>query len=305
MTRKEVLDRLDAVFGKLKFEEETHTYTINGKKLSSVTADLKNFTTPFNAHMMAAVMAKKYNREHPSRPKKSAAWYKMYWKNKANEASSRGHRVHQYAEMFPYFSTPSCSQEQGVFDFFKILPKNYIVVASEYRVFSEKRGLAGTIDLLLYNSDTGKLVIADWKTNMTNVVMCYQNKKMKGPFKDLHEISYNKFAIQLSQYKTLIEESTEFEVEEHWIIWLREGDCFAIPEDKDESKYSIVMPEEEYTKEDNYVWFKMPMYHKELLEYFENPPAPKPARKKISKRSSASPLSASIKRSRRKKNGRK
>ena len=302
ITVENVLEKLNKAFGDLKFDESSHTYTVDNIKFSSVTTEIKAFVEPFNPNMMAAIMAKSYNKKHPKRPKKTAAWYKLYWRNKANEAASRGHRVHQFAELYPDFGLPSCEQEQGVFDFFEVLPKHYKVVAAEYRVYSKKRKLAGTIDLLLLNTLTGKLVIADWKTNMTNVMQCYGNKKMKGPFKDLHDISYNKFAIQLSQYKALIEEATDLEVEEHWIIWLRSGNCFDLEKGKDPNKYSVIDPTGEFEKEENYVWFKMPMYDSEILNYKKEDEAPKKPKKNTTAKKAHSALSLSM---RKRRNGRK
>ena len=67
-----------------------------------------------------------------------------------------------------------------------------------YDVKSKK---AGTIDLILLNKETGKLIIVDWKTNFANLIQCYGNKKLKAPFKHVHDSKLNKYKLQLSTYK--------------------------------------------------------------------------------------------------------
>lgn len=257
MNASEVLKKLNDVFGNLEFDEPTHTYKVNNIKLTSVTKSIGDYTGKFDAHRMSLLVAKKYNRENPNKAPRTANWYKLHWKKKALEASTRGTRVHLYAEEYPNLPKPSCLQERGVEEFFKKLPSHYVVIASEYRVYSLEYKMAGTIDLLLYNTKTGKLVIADWKTNHSNILQVYNKKKFKKPFNKYYECRYNKFKMQLSKYQLFIEENTEFEVEELWVMWLRGNrECFELDEGKTPDKY-LVMKSDGFEERGMHFLFKL------------------------------------------------
>ena len=103
---------------------------------------------------------------------------------------------------------------------------------------SQKR--AGTADKILLNTETGNLVIQDWKTNSTNILQVYNNKKLKEPFDKLPCNALNKYAIQLSTYQKMIENNTDLKVEALWITWLKQGDYTILDEGKDEKKYKII-----------------------------------------------------------------
>ena len=260
---KELKDKLISSFNKLKFEARVHKYTVEGTNFESVTTFLKRFTKPFNEHIMAPLVARKYNRENPDKPKRSGEWYKRYWRSKRNEAAARGTRVHQYAEMFPDFCPPSCEQEKGVLEFFEILPDKYEVLFSELKIYSDEFKKAGTIDLLLLNKETGHLVIADWKTNATNILQYYKNSKFKRPFTFMMDTSLNKFKLQLSKYQAILENMTDFAVEQRWIMWLKEGDIFKVDEEKDPEKYFIDKVEPDYVGE-KLKLFKLESYKHDL-----------------------------------------
>lgn len=269
--RNKVLNDLNEVFGDLVFEESTHSYNAKGFKFESVTQSLSKLSDKFDTDFMAPLVAKKYNRENPNKPKRNAFFYKMLWKEKAKEASTRGTRVHLYSEEYPFKDTPDpiCKQEQAVKDFYDSLDENYVVITAEYRVYSIAFLKAGTIDLLLYNKETNNLVIADWKTNNANVVECYSNKKLKAPFTDLINIKYNKFALQLSNYKMMIEKYTDYKVEGLWIMWLQSGNPMDLAPDRNPKKYSIHKPDN-YIKHSNYIHFLLPDYSDRILEMYEN-----------------------------------
>ena len=123
----------------------------------------------------------------------------------------------------PYFTEIKLdwgNKEKGIIEFYEWLPDNYEVLFMELRIFDKLSYKAGTIDGVLYNKDTGKLVLIDWKTNNKNLLEYYKSKKLKYDFNGLYATDLNKYSIQLSDYKYMIEKCTDFEVEEMWIIWL-------------------------------------------------------------------------------------
>jgi hypothetical protein len=236
---KKIKDLINQTFNKIIFDEENHKYYVDGIELTSATTSLKNFSEEFDTERMAELSAQKYNKNNPNKPKKTAEWFKREWRKKQKEAATRGTRVHLYAEQYPNFVEPICNQERGIEEWFNTLDKKYIILFSELRMYDLNIKKAGTADLLLLNTETGKLIIADWKTNNTNILQTYAKKKMKAPFDKLLDNSYNKYCLQLSLYQLMIESNTPFEVEDRWLVWLKEGDYFNLELDKDPKYYSI------------------------------------------------------------------
>ena len=220
---EKVKNKILKAFSGLAFDEETHTYTLNGKQLISVTTYLKRFSDTFNSFHASEAKGKKMLRENED-DKRTGQYYRQRWKFIRDEASFMGSRVHLFAETAPYFDAPIDWREQAILEFYEWLPDKYTVLYSELRVYDEDTSHAGTVDGLALNTETGKLVIFDWKTNKRNINELYKNKNLKGDFKQLKATSLNKYAIQLSDYAHVINKNTGFEVEERWVVWLRSKD---------------------------------------------------------------------------------
>ncbi len=218
---KDIRNQIANSFKGLNLDEETHTYTLNGNQLISTTTYLKRFSDSFNSFFASEAKGKKMLRENAN-DRRTGQYYRSRWKYVREEASNAGNRVHAFAECFPNFDLPMDWKEEAVLEFYEWLPKNYEVLFLELKVYDEETMHAGTIDGLLYNTDTGNLVIFDWKTNGRNINELYKNKNLKGKFKNLKSTSLNKYSIQLSDYAHMIQKSTDFKVEERWIVWLRQ-----------------------------------------------------------------------------------
>lgn len=234
---EEIKNKIKNSFSGLAFDEESHTYSLNGRQLISTTTYLKRFSDTFNAFHASEAKEKKILRLNAN-DKRTGQYYRARWKHLKDEAAIMGTRVHLYAECYPDFDTPIDWREQAILDFYQWLPDNYVVLFTELRVYDESTLHAGTIDGLLFNKDTGKLVIYDWKTNTRNINELYKNKNMRGDFSNLKATSLNKFSIQLSDYANVLNKNTEFEVEERWIIWLSQGDVSKLDADRNDD-YTI------------------------------------------------------------------
>jgi hypothetical protein len=131
---------------------------------------------------------------------------------------------------------------------------------------------AGTADLILLNKKTGKLVIADWKTNSVNLIQCYKGKKLKAPFNTMFDNKLNVYKLQMSLYQVLIEKNTPYEVEDRWLIWLKDGDYHIVDEDKNAENYTIEDVSATIVG-DGFLQFNVESYSKELYsELFDNKP---------------------------------
>lgn len=205
---------LKEFFKELRFEESTHTYYVNGIKIGkSVSGKLKTYYEEFNAAKIAPFSAKKLGI--------STDEVLALWAAKGLEATTRGTKVHSFGEHYAKNRTiiPNNIQEEAIKSWFDRMPPNLIPIAEELRAYHLTEMYAGTADGLLYNSDTGKYIIYDFKTN-ASLDKNYKGKKMLSPFNDLLDCSYNKYQIQLSYYKILLEQVPGLKVERMIILWL-------------------------------------------------------------------------------------
>ena len=119
-----------------------------------------------------------------------------------------------------------------------------MVLFLELQMYSPKLNYSGTGDIILYNTDTRKIKIADYKTNK-DLFNNYKGKRMLEPFTELLDHSLHHYYLQLNLYKMLIENMTDLEVEDMEVIWLKEDE------------------------KDIYQIFKVPDLTEKLLPYYE------------------------------------
>jgi len=256
-----IKNKINKAFSGLAFDEESHTYMVNGKQLISVTTYLKRFSDSFNSYFASEAKGKKMIRLN-STDKRTGQYYRQRWKFIRDEAAFMGSRVHLFAETAPHFDTPIDWREQAVLDFYEWLPAKYEVLFLELRVYDEDTVHAGTVDGLALNTETDKLVIFDWKTNKRNINELYKNKNFKGAFKHLKATSLNKFSIQLSDYSHVITKNTGYEFEDRWVIWLRDTPVNKKDSDRN-SDYTVkrVKPD---VDQPNFKIYKVKDYTKEI-----------------------------------------
>lgn len=122
----------------LDFIESTHTYTLYGQKIPSVT----QLMTPLSSAVYGGINT-----------------------DVLNKAAERGTEVHQAAENYANFGIEDISPERrGYFDGFRewfdeVKP---VVVSTEFKTYHKYLIYAGTVDLLAYIN--GKLYVIDYKT---------------------------------------------------------------------------------------------------------------------------------------------
>lgn len=230
---------LNDCFNDLEFTESTHTYTRNGEKLPSVSSKIKTFYEPFNAKKIAPLYAKKHGL-------KTAEVIKM-WNKTGEVASAKGTGFHDWAEQYairiqnPTYAfidtlTPDHMQINCK-AFWNELDPKYEIAALELRMYHEDFKYAGTADIILKNAETGKYVIADYKTNK-DLFKNYRGKTMKMPFEQLLDCPMSKYEIQLSYYQMMLE-AKGFEVEDRWIIHVDLKDTYKLYKTPDHSSTLI------------------------------------------------------------------
>lgn len=204
-------------FSALEFNAEQHKYRVNKNNLTSVSVTLKRFSEPFDADKIAGFVAKKRTREEGRFVSKAEVLAE--WENKKNLACERGTDVHSFGETYQKGNNPKNGFEQAIVKFWDSIPDYIEPFLFELQMYSETLGIAGTADIILYNTLTGKFIIADYKTN-EDLFKNFKGKKLLHPFSDLLDSSYNKYQLQLSLYQLLFEQ-VGFEVESRRIVWLK------------------------------------------------------------------------------------
>jgi hypothetical protein len=203
---------------KLKFFPRKHSYVLGKKKLIGATSLLKNYFGEFDASkiaklkvMIAKAKARKEGREVGEEGKIS------YWKKKWKESAEHGSRTHYLIELFLQGSTDPEVHKYEARDIKKFTQaKHWIVrnfenhllnIRSEYLLYDEELGVAGTIDFLLIKGEKKKksVTLVDFKTNDKITTTGYKNAKAQFPLEELPDCSYSKYTLQLSLYAYMLE----------------------------------------------------------------------------------------------------
>ena len=212
-----------------RFDEASHTYTYldaqTGEPVqtfSSVTGFLSQFKEKFNSDKIAANVAKKKGVSKQSILKE--------WKDVSDTALNLGTIVHKWIEDYYNGTNPEMPTHPEVLNrvnrFLELYAERLhklTPIHQEFRLFSRKWGLAGTMDALFKIGDD--YYVGDWKTNKKfttdfDMKKDYFAKKLLYPFEDLWDNSINGYSIQLSMYRLMMQEEAGFETKGAFLVWI-------------------------------------------------------------------------------------
>ena len=186
----------------------------------SVTGFLGQFKKPFDSDMIAGMVAKKRGTA-----KKIIL---AEWKEISDIALKLGTNVHKWIEDYYNGLNPEMpTNEREVDRITKFLAlyeeklHKFTPVHQEFRIFSRKWGLAGTLDALFKLNDSR--YVGDWKTNkkFTTDADCEGRKqKLLYPFDDMWDNSLNGYSIQLSLYRLILQEEAGYETQGGFLVWI-------------------------------------------------------------------------------------
>lgn len=199
------------------FNEEHHKYTYDGRKLISVTQFISKFGKKFDSDYWANRKADDVGI--------TVTEMKQEWQYKADLGTTVGSIVHLWIEDYlnglnPFM--PIIENDIGPFktdeieqliririhkwlELYHIRLHKLTPIAQELRVWSLKYGLAGTIDGLFEYKN--QLIVGDWKTNKkfnTDEDKVWQY--LLWPFDNEPDNEHNKYSIQVSLYRVILEE---------------------------------------------------------------------------------------------------
>jgi ATP-dependent exoDNAse (exonuclease V) beta subunit len=218
----DIKNLIQSIFSNLHFDAPSHTYTVNGKNLISVSAYIEKYKKEFDIELTSKRYAEKRNLLQDD--------VKKEWRDKATIACELGTRVHAFGES--YFSDKTLTYrdgyEEAIIRFWNSLPSTWIPIFSECRVYSEKYMFAGTVDNLFYDTVYDKIIITDYKTN-ADLHSNFADNRLKSPFHFLQDTSFHLYELQLSMYQIPLED-IGVSVSNRYVIWLKpNGDFEQIP----------------------------------------------------------------------------
>jgi len=230
---------------RIQFEEESHTYTIDGVKKgwTSCTGFLHNFFGHFDADAVIAKMMASPNWITKPYYGMTAEQIKKQWADKGAASSAAGTRMHLDIEHF-YNALPVAPKDQPltseedytrVLEVDKWLPnisdewtyfRNYHAdigskfapFRTEWLVFDEEFRVAGSVDMVYMKPD-GTLAIYDWK-RAESIKEDNKWQSGLGPVDHLPDTNYWHYSLQLNVYRYIIQKYYGFTVSELALVIL-------------------------------------------------------------------------------------
>lgn len=104
--------------------------------------------------------------------------------------------------------------------FFEGYRERFIPVKLEFVLGDEDAKIISMIDLLAYDIVKDCLVILDYKTDKRfNKTSPFGNKFLE-PISHLDDCEFNKYSLQLSLYKYIIEKNSNLKIEDMYVVWM-------------------------------------------------------------------------------------
>lgn len=230
---------------RIVFEDEGHKYTIDGVcgKYTSVTTLVHKQFGKFDADTIIKNMMASPKWRKSKYFGKTSKEIKKIWDDTGNEAATAGNKLHLDIEYY-YNNCPreNDSTEYTYFNnFIKCMDviakrspeKKLIPYRTEWTVFDDDIGLAGSIDMCFTKPD-GTIAIYDWKRSKEIKKTSFYVKYSKNPvLSHIPDLNYWHYSLQLNLYKKILERKYGKTVSEMWLVCLH-------PNHKNYQRISVV-----------------------------------------------------------------
>lgn len=214
----------------IEFSEEGHRYWIKGKSdgVVSTTTLLHSYCADFDPEQaVRSIFRSARHLYDPTYP-----YYEMnketilgLWAEKGRRAAEEGTRNHAQIEQF--YNGQVCDlttftlRELFYNQFHKDHMSTYRPWRTEMLIYHEALLISGSVDIIFQNRETGKLALMDWKF-IQKLTQKNGYQKMKRPVDHLDDCNGNKYALQLSVYRYILETEYglegQFESQQHLVI---------------------------------------------------------------------------------------
>jgi hypothetical protein len=203
---------------RIVFEEEAHRYYIDGRVRAprSVTQLVHECAQEFNAPVAIAAMRRGRNWSRrrveflrPDGEEMTEEEIAAKWAENGRVQSSRGTLMHFQIEQFlndAVIEQPH-SPEFAMFLRFRedfMLARGLKPLRTELSLFHCGLRMAGQVDLIARDCETGRLVILDWKRSK-EIKFKNPYQKLKPPLDHLDDCNYNLYCLQLNIYRYMLQ----------------------------------------------------------------------------------------------------
>lgn len=195
----------------ISFQNDGHLYKILGleKRPISVTTLIHNNFPQFDSDKVINNMMSSRNWKSSKYYGKTVEQIKNEWKNSGETAANLGTLLHADIERFyngEQIMNPN-TQEFNYFvsfwDQFQQVNKGFEPYRTEWLIYDEDKGIAGSIDCVLRNAEN-KLILIDWKRSK-EIKMENKYEKGLGVFSNLDNCNYWHYLLQLNIYRHILE----------------------------------------------------------------------------------------------------
>jgi hypothetical protein len=205
---------------RIKFNSEYHNYFIDNLPASSVSTIISKFFPEFDPYSAARSL----NPNHELFGVEIEEIVKI-WDYKAKQAAFKGTFLHEQIEKFYLNQKYIITEEFHLFKSFMNENIHLEPFRTEWRIFDEEFSIAGTIDLISKNDNAHEMY--DWKRskNVINTITGEpktnnQWQKGVGQLSDMDDTSYNRYCLQQSLYKYILEKNYDLNVSKMFLVVL-------------------------------------------------------------------------------------
>ena len=223
-----------SIFNNIKFFENGHYYTINNKRIGiSTTGLIHDYSQPFDSYSMAGLVAEKQG--------KTRKQVLDEWQKENVLSTTKGSMLHEFAQAQWLHRAYTLDYENidplvdkvrlrkavektlpQVFAFYYESRDILEPIGDEVLIGCEEYDIAGAVDMLFRNKQTGEIVMIDFKTNKEIKRQGFKGAKMQYPLHELDDCNFVHYSLQLGVYKHLIERYTNLKISECYIVYFCE-----------------------------------------------------------------------------------
>ena len=201
----------------LDFDEHYHVYKLKGSdiKFDSVTSTIHNNFSKFDPKLAVKniIGCGKYSKD-PT--------YKYYQKSQEQILAewaltrSKGTDMHRMIECYfkqePFEKGEEFAKEISLFEKFLQEENDLKIYRSEWRIYDEDLGIAGTIDAIFKRGND--FIILDWK-RIAN--LNFESPQKSKTLPHLRDCNYNHYSLQLNLYRRILQRKYEIDAKELYI----------------------------------------------------------------------------------------
>lgn len=214
---------------RISFYPENHIYTIDNTPVPSASTIISKFFPEFDSDYWARRKAIEKLESlgielTEINIQKEADNIARGWKEKGEQAANEGTFLHEQIECYYLKQNYQRTSEFHLFEQFVDSHSSIEPYRTEWRIFDEDFNIAGTIDLIAKNSHGFE--IYDWKRSKKvvgiNGLPITENRFQcgVGNLQNIPDTSYNRYCLQQSLYRYILEKKYNLEISRMFLIVL-------------------------------------------------------------------------------------